>query len=239
MPQPKISVIVPAFNEEKNLARTILALKNQNCSFPFEIIVVDNNSTDNTCSIARQLEVKIIKESQPGPAAARNAGVKASKAKLLAFTDADTVPPPNWLHHINQAFIAKSSIVALVGTFQFKCTTKLLKFLNQLAFPTVDQFHKLLTGNYAFRGTNFAIKKSIFLKVGGFNSQFESFEDIELSSRVSKVGTIAYLPELKVKTTDRRFRRRLNQYLEYFIPTYISVAILKKPPSNPSKNIRP
>lgn len=238
MSKPVISVIIPAYNEEKTIGKCILALIQQRYHHPFEIIVVDNNSTDKTYLIAKSLKVIVIKEPTPGPAAARNAGVKIAQANLLAFTDGDTVPPPFWLKHIHGTFLSQPSLVALVGTYQFKHTTKLLKLLNLLAFPTVDLVHKLLTGNFAFRGTNFAIKKSVFNQVGGFNPQYRSLEDVELASRVSKVGEIGYLPKLKVKTTDRRFRHRLNHYLEYFIPTYISVAILKKPPYRSFLNIR-
>jgi len=65
-----------------------------------------------------------------------------------------------------------------------------------------------------------------------------ALEDLELASRVNQVGEIGYLPNLKVKTTDRRFRHRLGSFLEDFIPIYLSVAILKKPSRNGYPNIR-
>jgi len=238
MPKPYISVIIPAYNEEKHIAKCLTALKYQQYNHSYEIIVVDNNSSDKTSAIARKFQVKVVKELKQNPAAARNAGAQIAKGNILAFTDADVIVPPNWLTSIGKAFQTQPHIVALVGTYQFKHTTKLLKFLNKLAFPTVDLIHKLLTGSFAFRGTNFAIKKQIFLKTGGFNSEFKALEDIELSSRVSQLGEIEYIPKLKVKTTDRRFRNRIKKYLEDFIPTYISVVILKKPHKNSYPEIR-
>lgn len=236
--KPRISVIIPSYNESRMIGRCITSIKNQNFHLPYEIIVVDNNSLDNTVAIAKKLGVKVIKESQLGPGPTRNAGAKIAKGSILTFTDGDTTVPFNWLTTINEAFISNPTLVGLVGTFQFRRTTKLLKFLSQLAFPSIDLLNKLITGSFAFRGANFAIKKTVFETVGGFNPQYKALEDLELASRVNRIGEIGYLPKLKVQTTDRRFRNRLGRFLEDFIPIYISVAILKKPHLKGYSNIR-
>lgn len=126
-----ISVIIPAHNEERLIGRCLWSLKFQKKSEPYEIIVVNNNSTDKTTQIIKALKIKMINETIPGPGPARNAGAKAARGSILAFTDADSIPPPNWLNHIYKAFKANPNIVALIGSFQFKNTTNLLKILQR------------------------------------------------------------------------------------------------------------
>jgi glycosyltransferase involved in cell wall biosynthesis len=93
---PLISVIIPAFNEEKFLGNCLFSLKNQDFN-DFEIIVVDNNSRDKTSKIAKKFGVKLVSEKNQGAALARNRGAKEAKGEILAFTDADTILPKNWL----------------------------------------------------------------------------------------------------------------------------------------------
>ena len=98
--------------------------------------------------------------------------------------------------------------------------------------------NKMITGYFSFGGANFAIKKKVFTAVGGFNSKFISFEDMELARRVSRVGKIGYLHELQVKTSDRRLRYGLNHYLKYGLPIFLSFALLNKPSKKYFPNIR-
>jgi len=126
MPRPKISVVVPAYNEAKTLGLCLASLKNQDFKKPYEVIVVDNNSTDATAAIARTARVKLIKEIKRGAAAARNTGAAASSAPLLAFTDADSIVPSHWLSYISQSFSLNPRLAAVVGNFQFPHGNKLL-----------------------------------------------------------------------------------------------------------------
>lgn len=238
MPRPKISVIVPAYNEAKSIGFCLTSLQNQDYRQPYEIIVVDNNSTDATSRVSQKFNVQIVREKKPGPAAARNAGAKISRAPILAFTDADSIVPQNWLSSIDKAFTAQPHLCAFVGNFQFKRSNKLLNTITPLALSLADQINKLFTGCLGFRGANFAIKKHVFDRVGGFNPKFLSLEDLELGIRVGKIGQIGYLHHPQVMTSDRRFRQGFNKFLKEFIPIYISVAFLKKPSKKNFPNIR-
>jgi glycosyltransferase involved in cell wall biosynthesis len=99
MADPIASVIVPARDAQQTLARTLRALEAQQLDETFEVIVVDDGSTDRTATIAREAGRGVTLLAQPalGPAAARNHGVRHSRAKLLAFCDADVAPVPGWL----------------------------------------------------------------------------------------------------------------------------------------------
>ncbi|MEE4356407.1 MAG: glycosyltransferase [Desulfococcaceae bacterium] len=96
MPPLSYSVIIPAYNEEEWLPRTLTALKNamDQSSLPGEVIVVDNNSTDRTAEIARKQGARVIFEPVNQIARARNAGGRAARGKFLLFLDADTLMSP-------------------------------------------------------------------------------------------------------------------------------------------------
>jgi len=213
-------------------------LKNQDFKKPYEVIVVDNNSTDATAAIARTARVKLIKETKRGAAAARNTGAAASSAPLLAFTDADSIVPSHWLSYISQSFRLNPRLAAVVGNFQFPHGNKLLNAITPLALSAGDLINRLITGSFGFRGANFAIKKKVFQAVGGFNPRFLSLEDLELGIRVGRIGQVGYLRKLQVGTSDRRFRRGVEKFIKDFIPIYISVALLNKPPRKNFPNIR-
>jgi glycosyltransferase involved in cell wall biosynthesis len=94
---PSVSVIVPARDAEQTLPRTLAALASQRLDRSFEVIVVDDGSSDRTAAVAREAGVRVLSERAGGPAAARNLGVEAASGELLAFCDADVFPAPGWL----------------------------------------------------------------------------------------------------------------------------------------------
>ncbi len=92
------SVVIPAHNAAETLPATLAALAAQKTGATFEVIVVDDGSTDDTARIAEQAGTRLVRNPRPvGPGAARNAGVAAARGALLAFTDADCEPTPGWL----------------------------------------------------------------------------------------------------------------------------------------------
>src|SRR5947209_9186083 len=97
-PPPDVAVIVPARNAAGTVARTLDALAHQRYDGTSEIVVVDDASSDATPSLAEAAGVRVVRlGAQGGPAGARNAGVAATRAPLIAFTDADCEPAPGWL----------------------------------------------------------------------------------------------------------------------------------------------
>jgi glycosyltransferase involved in cell wall biosynthesis len=96
---PAVSVIVPAHNAAETLGAALDALAAQDTESEFEVIVVDDGSSDETVAVAEAspLHPRVVREHGVGPGPARNAGVAASSGAMLAFTDADCVPTPGWL----------------------------------------------------------------------------------------------------------------------------------------------
>lgn len=230
--KPAISVVIPAWNEEKVVQKTIHALTKQETKIPFEVIFVDNNCTDNTVKMVETFEkelreLKIISEKNQGIGAAREAGFRNSEADIIVSTDADTIVPPEWISKILAEFWGDSNLDALVGTYIFETKSDIFNFFSKRIMVLVDYFHRLVAGSFAFRGLNFAIKKSAWKKAGGFNPKISALEDVDLSLRVGKFGKIKYLPNFTVMTTYRRFEGRFLPQLMKRARAYIYRVMLK------------
>jgi len=102
---PSVSVVIPAYNAEKTIIRNLSALVKQKCPYPYEIIVVDDGSTDKTAEITKKFiedfanpkRMRLINLAHRGPAAARNTGIKEAKSDIVLFTDADCVVEEEWI----------------------------------------------------------------------------------------------------------------------------------------------
>jgi lipopolysaccharide/colanic/teichoic acid biosynthesis glycosyltransferase/glycosyltransferase involved in cell wall biosynthesis len=187
---PLASIIVPVYNSEKIITECLQALKKQ--TLPrhlYEIIVVDDGSTDQTEDVVEKIGgVRFLTQNHHGPAAARNLGARNAKGEILLFTDSDCVPTENWLEEMLRPFnnpevkgakgIYKTHQKRLVPRFvQLEYETK---YDRMSQFPTIDFID---TYSAAYR-------KSLFLANGGFESLFKtpSVEDQEFSFRLARKG---------------------------------------------------
>jgi glycosyltransferase involved in cell wall biosynthesis len=224
---PLISVVIPAFNEEKFLGNCLFSLKNQDFN-DFEIIVVDNNSRDKTSKIAKKFGVKLVSEKNQGAAFARNRGAKEAKGEILAFTDADTILPKNWLSRIKDEFERDKDLVAFGGSCEFYSGPVLAKISSKFLLKPFLILDKFLSGGFNLMGCNMAIKKETFLNIGGFNENLRMNEDVEISYRLRKIGKVKLDLNFKVKTSGRRFRYGLILGIINYAPTTIFRWLFKK-----------
>lgn len=184
------SVIVPAYNSEKTISSCIGALLVQKTNNTFEIIVVDDGSTDSTPIIAKSFGQKIryFRQKNSGPAKARNFGAKKARGKVILFTDSDCIPEKNWLDKMLAPFDDKEvaavqgayktkqkGLVAIFGQLEIEHRYELMKKSKQLDW----------VGSYSA-----AYKKEIYKKMGGFDESFPiaSGEDSELSYKIQESG---------------------------------------------------
>lgn len=206
----KISVVVPASNEEKFI-RNSLASLNQQEEKPDEIIMVDNLSQDKTATIAKEFNIKIIETRTKGIADARNIGFNSALYDIIARCDADTIVPVDWIKKIKQNFERK--IDALVGPVLYYDVSPPSAFSSKLFI----YFMKIIQGHYPLLGLNMAISKKMWEKVKDIAciDDKKVHEDIDLAIHVNKLGgIIEYDPNLIVKSSGRRIK---HNYYSFFI----------------------
>ena len=239
MTDPKISVVVPAYNEEKYLPLLLESLKKQ--SLPkdqFEVvIVVDFRSTDRTEEIAREFGAKIVKGQKTGVANARKEGFEAAVGEIIASTDADSLADPRWLEIIASTFETHPDYVGITGTSRFYDGSRINNFLAQKPYDLFQQAN-LLIGLPSFPGFNFAVRKSAYLKSGGFNGDLKSAEDVDLSLKLKKIGKLAFISSMRVATSARRIENQGKlKFFKHHLTNYLKFTILRQKPEG-FENIR-
>ena len=181
-----VSVIVPAYNAERTIGACIQALCQQAYDRPYEIIVVNDGSTDSTASAAEVAGATVVTIPNSRPAAARNAGIRAAKGDIVCCTDADCIPHDDWLQQITAPF-ANPSIVACKGAYATRQQQLVARFV-QLEY---EDKYDLLRGEESidFIDTySAAYRREILLANGGFDEHFDYLEDQELSFRLAARG---------------------------------------------------
>ncbi|HEX6116158.1 MAG TPA: glycosyltransferase family A protein [Solirubrobacterales bacterium] len=183
MDEAAISVVIPARNAAGTLPRTLAALADQDLGEPYEVIVVDDGSTDATAAIAAAAPgVTLVAERGAGPGPARNAGVAAARGDVLAFTDADCCPAPDWLRRgleaVAAADLVQGRVAAEPGT-------------------PVGPFDRTVTVD-AERGlyetANLIVRRPLFERLGGFEDWLPASlgkplaEDLWLGWRARRAG---------------------------------------------------
>jgi lipopolysaccharide/colanic/teichoic acid biosynthesis glycosyltransferase/GT2 family glycosyltransferase len=197
---PLVSVIVPAYNAAATLPECLAALQQQD--FPrsqYEIIVVDDGSTDATAALAEAAGANVIRQCNAGPAAARNAGALAACGELLLFTDADCAPEPGWLAALAAA-LAQPDVAGAKGAYLTRQTAHVPRF-TQLEYE--DRYDRMAgAASIDFVDTySAAYRRDVFLTNGGFDTIFPtaSVEDQELSFRLAEKGyRLVFVPEARV-----------------------------------------
>lgn len=210
----KVSVVVPAYNEEKYIEKCLQGLTHQ-VEAPDEIILIDNNSTDKTVSIAKKFPgVTIIEEKMQGMIPARNKGFDTAQYDIIARTDADTVVPTDWIAKIKKKF-ADSDMLAISGPAHFYGIPDIIQKNNWPSQWNFRFFKQLRKHNFLF-GPNMAIRKSAWEKVRDevcLNDK-DVHEDMDLAIHLAKYGKIVFDPDLIVNSSSRRIRK-LASYIEY------------------------
>jgi lipopolysaccharide/colanic/teichoic acid biosynthesis glycosyltransferase/glycosyltransferase involved in cell wall biosynthesis len=192
----KVSVIIPAYNSEATIARCLAGLHNQSYEGPYEIIVVDDGSTDDTAREAQAAGVTVISIPRSRPAAARNTGIHRASGDLICFTDADCTPHPDWIRQITAPF-SDEATVACKGVYTTTQTEMVARFV-QLEYE--DKYDLLRTqDSIDFIDTySAAYRREVLLDNGGFDEWFQYLEDQELSFRLAARGYRMVFQELAV-----------------------------------------
>lgn len=183
---PSISIIIPAHNEERDIASTIEAVKNMSYPKRKEILVVDDGSTDKTYEIAKGLGVTVLRKKQGGKASALNFGIKHANGEIVVCIDSDSYPDKNALLK-SVPFFDKgvASVTTSVLVKNVKC---LLEGLQEIEYAMIAWSRKLfeyIDAIYVTPGAMSLYKKDALVKVGGFDEK-NITEDIEIAWRLLK-----------------------------------------------------
>ncbi len=187
---PRLSVIVPVFNGKLQLPRCLEALRTSEFA-DFEVIVVDDCSTDNTPQIVERFRARYLRtERKIGPGGGRNLGVRDACGAILVFVDADVVVTPNTLGRIATDFGADPDLAAVFGSYDEAPAWS--DFLSQYKNLMHHYVHQMASGRAStFWAGCGAIRKDVFLEFGGFDTErypHPSIEDIDLGFRMFLAG---------------------------------------------------
>jgi glycosyltransferase involved in cell wall biosynthesis len=199
-----ISVIIPTYNEEKYIETCLKSLECQDYPGNYEVIVSDGSSTDGTAAIASGHADRVIVDRKDTIAYGRQAGAHAAKYSILAFTDADTYIPPDWLSNL-AASLEDCRIVGAHGKLLPLDGNRIENdFCNYVLSP-YSQF-MVNINKPSVPGSNFAVRRKAFNKVRGFNTKLVTAEDVDLCNRIKKLGRFIYNPDAVVYVSTRRVR---------------------------------
>jgi glycosyltransferase involved in cell wall biosynthesis len=204
---PFVSVIIPVFNDAARLRRCLQALAGQ--TYPrerYEVVVIDNGSSDDLgAAVAGLAFVRLGAERAPGSYAARNAGLALAKGEVLAFTDSDCVPEPDWIAGGVARLLATPGCGLVAGGVTLFCAgprptaVELYECLN--AFPQREYVERDHYGATA----NLFTWRAVMERVGPFAAGLTSGGDREWGQRVHAAGLpLVYADEVRVRHPARR-----------------------------------
>lgn len=197
----KISVVIPAYNEERYLPKTLDSLKALDRN-PDEIIVVDGASTDKTAEIAKKHGATVITVAHKGIGFARQQGLLKTTGDIVAYTDADTIVPKDWLVKIEET-LSGPGVSCVFGTFRVPDGWLPYRFYINILQPVLNQIY-FFFGVPMAPGQNIAFLRQKALDVGGFPTDYKIAEDIEMARRLKTVGKLIFRQDLIVISSGRR-----------------------------------
>ncbi|MDR3558083.1 MAG: glycosyltransferase family A protein [Candidatus Pacebacteria bacterium] len=228
----KISVIIPAHNEEKYLSDTLEAILAQD--YPdYEVIVIDNASTDKTSEIAESFKrVKVLHESRKGTMWACECGRKEATGEIIVRMDADCLPEKDWLSK-GAAFFKDESIVVVSGPYDYHDASPFFRKMSMMVqkyiyLPLNVMMQKMKIQIGITLGGNTFIRSSDLQSIGGFNTDITFYgDDTDLPKRMSHKGKVVFHKSITNKTSARRFKndgilRVQARYLFHFFKVIFS-----------------
>lgn len=208
-----ISVVIPAYNEEALIGSCLESFVHQRTHFDFEIILVDNNSTDRTQEIATsymaRVPLRIVFESRKGRGQARKTGFAAARGEIIASTDADARVPEHWIETIGSVFARNPRLAAASSSSTIHDCSRFTNTAYNALQPVVLRAGAVIVGYQWLNGFNFAVRRRAYEQSGGFRADLNGIEDYDLARRIGKIGPTLFVQDMAVIFSGRRFRNGL------------------------------
>ena len=233
-----ISFVIPCYNEEEYIRDCIRSIKEEtSCLLYYEIIVVDNNCTDNTASIASEEGVIVVSEKQKGVVFARQKGYEIAQYDLIANIDADSRLSKGWVETA-LAQINKADVAAVTGPLVYDDVSKAMVIMTKIYY-----YLAWFSNNYIgvfLQGGNALIKKSALDKVNGYDTSIAFYgEDTMTAKRLQEFGKIKFAMKLKLHSSPRRLKDQgVLKTTWLYLSNYFSVTFKNKSTTNDYKDFR-
>lgn len=228
---PQVSIVIPAFNEEKYIENSLFSLlrSEQKTKINYEVILVNNNSTDKTVQIAKKfkagMDLRIINEKKQGRGAARARGFEKARGEIILSADSDTIFYPGWIETL--AGSIRNNVVASTNPCKIVDCSPLTNAIFNFSQPLLMIVYRIFLGHFWMSGFSSAISKTVYQASGGFDAELQGQEDLDLSFRVAKLGKIKFINK-PVIFSGRRFRDGLLKGFYDYVYTMIEAFIFKK-----------
>lgn len=214
-----VSIVVPVYNCENTIKMCMDSLLE--IEYPkdkYEIIAVDNNSSDSSLDILKSYnnKIKVFSESKKGPSAARNAGIKQSTGEIIVFTDSDCVVDKYWLKNIVIPFLEPKS--ESIGVVAGKIKTLNSHSSIALSGDLIHDHKKAVSYDVPYAiSMNWASRKNVLSKVGYFDEDFIRSQDSELALRIYRNGyRLVYVENAVI------YHRNPDNFRELYNKGYLS-----------------
>jgi glycosyltransferase involved in cell wall biosynthesis len=203
----RMSVVIPAYNEADYLADALTSLQRQDFRAEYEVIVVDNNSSDETATVAQSFGARVLHEAQPGVCAARQRGTVEARGEIVVSTDADTVHPVDWLSRLDAAFRAHPEAVAVAGPCRYADPPWWAATFPPLWFAAVAAGHRAFGRIFYLTATNVAFRRAGF---PGYDTTLtQGGDEVDLLRRLQRWGPVVWEAGNPVQTSSRRMDQGL------------------------------
>jgi len=235
-----ITFIIPAYNEEGNVVSCVNSIQKEVLRHPelkYEMIVVDNNSTDNTAREAASTGAQVLFEAEKGVVFARNAGYRKAKYSYIANIDCDNKIPEGWID-IALREIEKSEVSAISGPLVYEDVSPLITLGGEFFYLIARSLHHLV--GPTLQGGNYIIKKEVLDKMNGYDTSFDFYgEDSRTAQCASEFGTVKLIPDLWILASPRRIKGQgLVNTIWKYSTNYFWVCFFGKPMTNKYRDYR-
>ena len=228
----RFSIVIPAYNEEYYLADCLRSLAAQDFGGRFEVIVVDNNSTDSTSAIARAAGATVLTELERGVCPARQRGTETARGEIVVSADADTVYDPGWLSDIERWFVEHPEFIAMGGPCYFHDGPPWGLRLQRMLFGAVAAVTRLGGPVLYITATNFAFRRDAFC---GYDTRLaQGGDELDLLRRLRQRGRVAFNPKIVAHTSARRMEEGIVynfavSFFYYYILGYALNRLFRRP----------